>query len=168
MTYGDDSQPHDPVDPAPGDQPGYGTEPGYGSEPGYNPEPGYAPEPGYLPGPSFGQVPGQAPGPFGGGQQPYGGGQQYVPYGAGYSQPSGRPPTHLPLAVVSLLFCWPASIVAIIYASQVKNKWARGDQQGAMTASRRARTWAIVSFVVGVLAIVYLIAFGHTTTGQVG
>jgi len=163
MTYGDDSQPHDPVNPASGDQPGSGSEPG-------PPEPGYTPEPGYLQGPSFGQVPGQAPGPFGGSQQPYGGGQQYVPYGSGYGQPpaAGKPSTHLPLAIVSLLFCWPASIVAIVYATQARNKWARGDQQGAMIASRRARTWAIVSFVVGILAIIYLITIGHTTTGQVG
>jgi hypothetical protein len=168
MNYGDNGQPHDPVDPAPSDQSGYGTEPGYG-EPSYGTEPGYG-EPGYLQGPSFGQGPGQAPGPYGGGQQPYGGDQQYVPYGSCYGQPpaSGRPPTHLPLAVVSLLFCWPASIVAIIYASQVKNKWLRGDQQGALNASKRARTWAIVSFAVGILAIIYLIAVGHTTTGQVG
>jgi hypothetical protein len=128
MTYGDDSQSHDQVDPAPG----------------------------YLQGPAFG-----------GGQQPYGGGQQ--PYGYGRPPVSGgQPPTNFPLAIVSLLFCWPASIVAIIYASQVKNKWSRGDQQGAMVASRRARTWAIVSFVVGILAIVYLLTIGHTTTGSVG
>jgi Interferon-induced transmembrane protein len=131
MTYGDDSQPHDQVDPAPGDQPAFGSEPGY------------------LQGPAFG-----------GGQQPYGYGRPPVP--------GGQPPTHFPLAIVSLLFCWPASIVAIIYASQVKNKWSRGDQQGAMIASRRARTWAIVSFAVGILAIVYLLTIGHTATGSVG
>jgi hypothetical protein len=131
MTYGsDDSQLHGPVDPAPSDQ---------SAEPGYIPGPPFGQPPGYGQPASYGQQP---PGP-----QPYGS----TPYGS----PAAPPPTNLTLALVSLLFCWPASIVAIIYASQVKSKWLRGDQQGAMTASKRARTWAIVSVVVGILVIIY-------------
>jgi hypothetical protein len=149
MTYGsDDSQFHDPVDPAPSDQPA---------------------EPSYIQGPPFGQAPGYGqPSRYG---QSAGYGQQQSspqPYGsAPYGSPAAPPPpTNLTYALVSLLFCWPASIVAIIYASQVKSRWLRGDQQGAMTASRRARTWATASVVVGILLIIYWYAVLRPSAGS--
>ena len=112
MTYGsDDSQLDDPVGPALSDQP---PEPSYIQGPPFGQAPGYVQPSGYGQGSGYGRQPS--------GPQPYGG----APAGA-------PPPTNLTFALVSLLFCWPASVVAIIYASQVKNRWLRGDQQGAMT-----------------------------------
>jgi Interferon-induced transmembrane protein len=145
MTYGsDDSQLDDPVGPAPSDQP---PEPSYIQGPPFGQAPGYGQPSGYGQGSGYGRQPS--------GPQPYGG----APAGA-------PPPTNLTLALVSLLFCWPASVVAIIYASQVKNRWLRGDQQGAMTASRRARTWATVSVVAGILLIIYWFAVVRPNAGS--
>ncbi len=65
-----------------------------------------------------------------------------------------RPPTHMALAVVSLLFgCLITGIIAIIYSSQVSNKYAVGDMAGARAASGKARLWALVGLVPGLIAI---------------
>ena len=61
-------------------------------------------------------------------------------------------PTNLALAIVStVLCCMPAGIVAIVFAAQVQGKLDRGDIRGAQKASNAARTWAIVSIVLGVV-----------------
>jgi hypothetical protein len=161
MTYGStpasgDSDPREPgytSDPN-SQQPSYGQpghgEPGYGQQPGYG-EPGYGQEPGYAQGPPFGQPPayGQGYGPYGTGYDPQ----------SSYGQAPARPPTtYLPFAIVSLLFFWPASIASIIFATQVKSRWNRGDYQGALVASKRARLWAIVSVVVGIIVIILYVA----------
>jgi interferon-induced transmembrane protein len=82
----------------------------------------------------------------------------------GYGQPAvRRPPTYLAPGIVGLLFLWPAAIVSIVYASQVTRKWRVGDVAGAAIASKRARTWAIVSYVGGVLGLILLVwARRHT------
>jgi hypothetical protein len=150
MTYGstpgsDDSAPYDP------------PESGYSEEPGYS----ESQQTGYLQGSPFGQPPGSGRGPAQ--ASPYGAG---APYGTGWgSQPEKPPQTYFPYAVLSLLFFWPASIVSIVFASQVKAKWARGDYQGAVVASKRAKTWAIVSLVVGIVAVVLLLVLHRGTTG---
>jgi Interferon-induced transmembrane protein len=146
MTYGstpgsDDSAPHDPPDP------------GHSADLGLS-------EPSYLQGSPFGQPAGYGRGPAQAG--PYG---TDGPYGTSWGPAPDKPPqTYLTYAVLSLLFFWPASIVSIVFASQVKAKWARGDYQGAAVASKRAKTWAIVSLVVGVVAIVLLLVLDHGAT----
>jgi hypothetical protein len=136
------------VDPAPSDQ---SAEAGYLQGPPFGQAPGYGQSAGYGQSSGYGQQPSSP--------QPYGS----TPYGSPAVAP---PPTNLTYALLSLLFCWPASIVAIIYASQVKSRWLRGDQQGAMAASRRARTWATVSVVVGVLLIIYWYAVLRPSVGS--
>ncbi len=70
------------------------------------------------------------------------------------SQPP--PPTHLTSAILSFLFCcWPAGLVAIIYASQVNSKWQMGDYYGAMTASSNARMWSNIS--IGTMLVVFAV-----------
>ena len=65
-----------------------------------------------------------------------------------------RPAQHVPnylvhAIVVTVLCCLPFGIVAIVYAAQVNGKLAAGDYDGALEASRKARTWCWVSFGVG-------------------
>lgn len=53
---------------------------------------------------------------------------------------------------MTLICCLPAGIVAIIYASQVNDKYHYGDYDGAVKASERAQLWIIISFILGLLA----------------
>jgi MFS family permease len=114
--------------------------------PGYG-QPGYG-QPGY--GPPYGQ-PGHGP--------PYG----QPGYGTPYGQP---PPTHLIWARIALaggvlfnlILGFPAGLIAQRYGRKVRPAWAAGDQAAAVSASRKARTWAIVSTVLDALGIILLIA----------
>ena len=75
--------------------------------------------------------------------------------------PFPKPNNYLGWAIAStLLCCLPAGIVSIVYAAQVDGKWAASDYAGALESSNKARTWAIVSAVVGlVISVGYLVAF---------
>jgi hypothetical protein len=60
---------------------------------------------------------------------------------------------HLVEAIlVTLCCCMPFGIVAIIYASQVNPKLQAGDIQGALSASKNAKTWVWVGFGAGLAA----------------
>jgi len=62
------------------------------------------------------------------------------------------PPNYLAIAILSTIFCCiPTGIISIIYAAQVNSKWASDDFTGAQIASNNAKTWAIVSFVIGII-----------------
>lgn len=62
------------------------------------------------------------------------------------------PPTNLVWSILALLCCcMPAAIVALIYSSQVSNKYHSGDLEGAKKASDRAALWVIISVVTGVV-----------------
>lgn len=72
-------------------------------------------------------------------------------------------PTHLVMAIITTLCCcMPLGIVSLIFASQVAGKVRAGDIAGARKASSRARTWAIVGIIGGLIvqaiAAVVLIA----------
>jgi hypothetical protein len=73
----------------------------------------------------------------------------------------GQVPNYLVWAILVTLFCFlPTGIVAIVYASQVSSKLAAGDYAGAVESSNKAKTWSIVSAVVGVLfAVIWIAAF---------
>lgn len=67
----------------------------------------------------------------------------------------GNVPNYLvPAILVTLLCCWPAGIVAIVYAAQVDGKMRSGDYAAARSASNNAKIWCWVSFGGGLLAIV--------------
>ena len=92
------------------------------------------------------------PPPPGSGDGGYDGGYAAPPPMGG---PSGSPPpNNLILAIVSLLCCWPVGIPAIIFAAQVNSKWAQGDQAGAVEASAKAKKFAIIAFVLGIISSV--------------
>lgn len=90
----------------------------------------------------------------GGGYPPQGGG--YPPQGGGYGgAPAGGgqpPPNHLVWAILMIFCCWPLAIVSIVFASQVNSKFQAGDYAGAQDASNKAKTWAIIALVAGLLA----------------
>jgi hypothetical protein len=48
--------------------------------------------------------------------------------------------------------------VSIVFAAQVNSKWAAGDVAGAHESSQKARRWAMVSAIVGIVVIgLYLV-----------
>jgi hypothetical protein len=76
-----------------------------------------------------------------------------APAGPPASQP---PPSNLVWAILTTIFCCLIpGIVSIVFAAQVNSKWAQGDFAGAQESSRKARLWAIIAAVAG---IVYLVA----------
>ncbi|MFI0368777.1 CD225/dispanin family protein [Actinomadura sp. 1N219] len=81
-------------------------------------------------------------------------------YGAG-----SPPPNYLVWSILTtILCCLPAGVVSIVFAAQVNSKWSAGDQAGAYKASNNAKTWAIVSavvgLIVGVLSFIYTLSSG--------
>ncbi|BAY60374.1 hypothetical protein NIES22_04330 [Calothrix brevissima NIES-22] len=69
-------------------------------------------------------------------------------------------PNYLPQAILVTLFCClPFGIVAIIYAAQVNTKLQVGDYEGAMQASKSAKTWCWVSFGSALAFFVIYILF---------
>jgi len=79
---------------------------------------------------------------------------QSPPYGS-FGPTNAPPRNYLAWAIVStVLFCLPLGVVSIVYASQVNGKYSAGDYAGAQESSRRARTWAMWSTIIGVPGIV--------------
>jgi hypothetical protein len=60
--------------------------------------------------------------------------------------------------LVTLLCCWPAGLVAIINAAKVSSLVSAGNYEEARRASDTARTWCIISFVGGLVAVPLIIA----------
>lgn len=93
------------------------------------------------------------------------------PPGGGYGGGSQPPPNHLVWAILSTIFCClPLGVVSIVFAAQVNGKHASGDIAGAQEASRKARSFALWSTIIGavviVLYIVGLVAFGLSFSGS--
>jgi hypothetical protein len=98
------------------------------------------------------------------------------PPAPGYNAPAAGgtpPPNYLVLAIVSLLCCWPVGIPAVVFAARVNGKYAQGDVAGANEDSAKAKKFAIIALVLGIVgSILYgiLIAAGvlnaDSTTGM--
>ena len=71
-------------------------------------------------------------------------------------------PNYLVQAIlVTIFWCMPFGIVAIVFAAQVNDKIRVGDVQGAIAASQNARMWSWVSFgVSGALILLYMLIVG--------
>ena len=69
-------------------------------------------------------------------------------------QPAPHISNYLAWAIVCIFLCWPLAIPAIVYASKVNNLIAMGDYEGAMNASKNAKTFCIIATVLGAIAIV--------------
>ena len=64
------------------------------------------------------------------------------------------PPNYLVFAILTTIFCCQIlGIISIVYASQVNSRWNSGDYQGALNASKNAKTWAWVSTLSGFIII---------------
>ncbi|MCE1177773.1 MAG: CD225/dispanin family protein [Micrococcales bacterium] len=117
-----------PPPPPPGDgsyNAGQQGQSGYGQQDGYGQQPG-----------QYGNVPPAAPG--------------MTPAGTG----GVAPKNYLPLAILSILCCWPLGIPAIIFSTQVNSKWNAGDAAGAADASAKAKKFATIAIVLGLIATV--------------
>ena len=83
-------------------------------------------------------------------------------------QDQNRPyiPNHLiPAILVTLFCCIPTGIVSIVYAAQVNGKIQAGDIDGARRTSGAAKTWAWVSFGLGLGILVLYAFFGVAAFG---
>lgn len=59
--------------------------------------------------------------------------------------------------IATILCCMIPGVVAIIYSTQVGQKWRAGDVAGAEKASERAQIWIIISIVTGIIwSAIYL------------
>ena len=79
-------------------------------------------------------------------------------------QPQTPPPNYLVFAILTTIFCCQIlGIVSIVFAAQVNSKWAAGDFEGALNASKNAKLWAWVAFGCGIaiiLTVTVLSIFG--------
>lgn len=67
-------------------------------------------------------------------------------------------PNHLVWAILATIFCClPTGIVSIVYAAQVDSLIAAGNFAGARQASENAKTWAWVSFGLGIPISLFLL-----------
>lgn len=78
------------------------------------------------------------------------------PTGGGANQPMGeRPANYLVWAILAtVLCCLPTGIASIIFATQVNSKWEMGDFAGAQESSAKAKKWAIISAVLGIVVTI--------------
>lgn len=71
-----------------------------------------------------------------------------------------RPNNYLALAIVTtIICCLIPGIVSIIYSTQVNTKYDAGDYDGALQASKNAKTWGIVAIVAGLVFVIGYFAF---------
>ena len=75
-------------------------------------------------------------------------------------QPIGpKPKSYLALSILATIFCClPFGIPAIVFAAKVDSHWNAGRYLEAEDASRKAKTWMLVSFIIGLVGV--LIYFG--------
>ncbi len=85
------------------------------------------------------------------------------------TSPGSNPPKNwlVESILVTIFCCLPFGIAGIVFASQVNTKWAAGDYDGALNASRDAGKWTKIGFFIGIGVIVlYFIAiFGLGMSG---
>lgn len=87
-----------------------------------------------------------------------------IPPNGGSPRQGGRsvPPSWLIPAVVATLCCFaPTGIVSVYFAAQVNAYWEKGDSRAAVKASRRARTWLVVSLLLWAASMLFLVATGR-------
>ncbi|MEJ7677797.1 MAG: CD225/dispanin family protein [Segetibacter sp.] len=56
--------------------------------------------------------------------------------------------------LVTLFCCLPFGIAGIVFATQVNSKFAAGDYNGALQASRDAARWTKIGFWAGIVVII--------------
>ena len=59
--------------------------------------------------------------------------------------------------LITLFCCQPFGIVGIVFASQVNSKYAIGDVEGAIQASKEAKKWTKWKFISGLIVATLLV-----------
>lgn len=75
-------------------------------------------------------------------------------------QPIGpKPASYLALSILATIFCClPFGIPAIVFSAKVDNYWNAGRYQESQDASRKAKTWMLISVILGALSLItYLV-----------
>ncbi len=67
--------------------------------------------------------------------------------------------------LVTLFCCLPFGIAGIVFASQVNNKYAAGDYNGALQASHDAAKWTKIGFWIGITVIIVSVVFSFLFGG---
>ncbi|MCE7994934.1 MAG: CD225/dispanin family protein [Roseivirga sp.] len=80
-----------------------------------------------------------------------------------------RPPNYLAVAIITtILCCLPAGIVSIVYSTKVNTEYDSGNYNAAESASKSAKTWAIVSAAVaGLLYVIIIAIYGFAIFGMI-
>jgi uncharacterized membrane protein YvbJ len=68
------------------------------------------------------------------------------------------PKTWLVESILATVLCCLLGIVGIIYAAKVESLWSQGRKAEAIEASKMAKTWTIVSAILGASFIVIYLA----------
>ena len=66
----------------------------------------------------------------------------------------------VPAILCTIFCCLPFGIAGILFAAQANSKTQQGDYDGANIAASRAKQMCILSFVFGVLTIIYYFSSG--------
>ena len=70
-----------------------------------------------------------------------------------------KPASYLALSILATIFCClPFGIVAIVFSAKVDSHWNAGRFLEAQEASRKAKTWMLVSVILGAVAIISYLA----------
>lgn len=96
--------------------------------------------------------------------QPYGYAVGPVDSPGGYGPPPGN---HMGLSIGALvvgvlvggIITIVTGIVAVVMASQVDGKWRAGDFAGAESSARKAKGWAVATYIVSAIVLVLVVLF---------
>lgn len=55
--------------------------------------------------------------------------------------------------LITIFCCQPFGIVGIVFSSQVNSKYASGDYEGALQASKEAKKWTKWGFISGLVMV---------------
>ena len=67
----------------------------------------------------------------------------------------------VPAILCTIFCCLPFGIAGILFAAQANSKTQQGDYDGAIIAASRAKQMCILSFVCGILYIIYVFSSGE-------
>jgi len=71
--------------------------------------------------------------------------------------------------LVTLFCCLPFGIAGIVNASKVESRFFSGDVEGANRASREAKKWITIGFILGIVVIVlYFLFFSASMLALLG